>query len=130
MRDYLDHHLTFDTDFIEFAEEISRRYTFALLSNDVSSWSAHITSSYGIDRYFSDKIVSADVHARKPEPEIFEITVARLGVPGSECVFVDNSVKNLEAAKKFGMDTVLFNRDGEEYAGKIVYSFDELRKIL
>jgi len=43
---------------------------------------------------------------------------------------VDNSVKNLRVAEELGMQTILFNRDGEEYEGNVVNDFAELEEML
>jgi len=130
MRDYLENHLTLDDGFIPFCEAKRGKYHFALLSNDVSAWSKHITAHHKLDAFLPVKIVSADVHCRKPEAQIFEIALETLGVPAAECVFIDNNVENLRTAQSFGMDTILFNRDGEDYDGKIVNSFAELAEEL
>lgn len=126
MKDYLDNYLTLDDGFIPFAEALYRKYDFVLLSNDVSEWSAHLTGHYGLNRYFKEKIVSGDVKCRKPDKRIFALTLDKIGRTAAECVFVDNSVINLEAAAALGMNPVLFNRDGEAYTGEIVNSFEEL----
>lgn len=126
MRDYLDNYLTVDKGFLPFAEAFYRQYDFVLLSNDVSEWSAYLTEHYGLNKYFKEKIVSGDVKCRKPDKKIFELTLDKIGRAASECVFVDNSVTNLEAAAALGMNPVLFNRDGEAYTGEIVNSFEEL----
>lgn len=128
MKDYLDNYLTLDNRFLPFAEAFYRRYDFVLLSNDVSEWSAYITEHYGLNKYFKDKIVSGDVKCRKPDKRIFELTLDKIGRAAAECVFVDNSVANLEAAAALGMNPVLFNRDGEVYTGEIVNSFEELAR--
>lgn len=130
MRDYIENHLTMDEDFYSFADDIKDKYNFALLSNDVSDWSKYITEYYKLNRYLPIKIVSADVHCRKPEPKIFEIALQCLDIPAEDCIFIDNSAANLRTAEKLGMNTILFNRDNEEYDGKIVYSFKELSRIL
>lgn len=128
MKDYLDNYLTLDNGFLPFAEAFYRQYDFVLLSNDVSEWSAYITEHYGLNKYFKDKIVSGDVKCRKPDKRVFELTLDRIGRPAPECVFVDNSVANLEAAAALGMNPVLFNRDKESYAGVTVDSFEELSR--
>ena len=130
MRDYIENHLTMDEGFYAFAESMKGKYNYALLSNDVSDWSRYITEFYKLDEYLPIKIVSADVHCRKPEAKIFEIALENLRVPANDCIFVDNSVDNLRMASTFGMDTILFNRDNESYDGKIVYSFDELHEMV
>jgi haloacid dehalogenase superfamily, subfamily IA, variant 3 with third motif having DD or ED len=130
MRDYIENHLTMDEDFHDFAENFKSKYNYALLSNDVSDWSKYITEYYSLNKYLPTKIVSADVFCRKPDVKIFEITLEALNVSADDCIFIDNSTENLKTAKSLGMDTILFNRDGEEYDGKIVYSFNELSEIL
>lgn len=130
MRDYIENHLTLDSEFIPFANEYSQKYDFVLLSNDVSEWSAYITKLHDLNKYFKDKIVSGDVKCRKPEKKIYELTLERIGKKPGECVFIDNSVKNLEVASELGIKPILFNRDNEEYNGIIVNSFLELAKIL
>ena len=130
MCDYIENHLTIDREFFTFAERMKGRYNYALLSNDVSDWSKYITEYYNLNQYFSVKIISADVHCRKPEAKIYQIALERLGVSGDECIFIDNSVGNLHAASKFGIDVMLFNRDNEVYTGKTVYTFDELFRMI
>ena len=130
MRDYIDHYLTLDQGFIPFAEKYSGKYDFVLLSNDVSEWSAYITEHYGLDRYFSHKIVSGDVKCRKPDREIFEAALSETGRKPEECCFVDNSVKNLLTAAELGIEPILFNRDHEDYSGRLVNSFPELVEML
>ena len=126
MHNYIENHLTMDGGFYSFAQKYKSMYNFALLSNDVLDWNKYIFQYHDIGKYFSQCIVSAAVHFRKPDKAIYEIALSQLGVPASECVFIDNRVTNLLVARDIGLDTILFNRDGEKYDGKTVYSFDEL----
>ena len=130
MKDYLEHYLTLDAGFKSFAEKAGRKYPLVLLSNDVSEWSDYLTDHYGINGFFCDKIVSGDVGLRKPDPEIFALALSRLGCQAEDCVFIDNSVSNLQAAAGLGIQTILFNRDGEAYEGVTVDSFSELEAFL
>ena len=130
MKDYIENHLTLDEGFIPFAERFYQFYDFVLLSNDLSEWSRYITEYYRLDKYFQCKIVSGDVKCRKPDKCIYEIALRQVGRKPTECMFVDNSVKNLDAAKDLGIYPILFNRDREQYGGVIVNSFDELAMLL
>lgn len=58
-------------------------------------------------------VFSYQVGAIKPEKEIYQALLERYDLKGEECVFVDDRQENLEAAKAFGMKTVLF-RDFEQ----------------
>ncbi len=130
MRDYLKNYLTLDEQFTDFAKKYSEQMEFNLLSNDVSEWSEFLTEYHQLNSYFSDKIVSGDVAMRKPDKNIFLHTIERLKCKPEDCIFVDNSVKNLLVAEEVGMQTVLFDRDGEEYDGIVVNDFRELGMYL
>ncbi len=126
MRDYLTNFLTFDQDFLWFAERNYKQYDFVLLSNDVKEWSKYLFELYGLKKYFKESIISGDVHMRKPECRIFSYAIQHIQCDPQECIFVDNSVRNLNAAQMLGINTVLFNRDNETYSGNIVNNFQEL----
>jgi len=130
MEDYLKNYLTLDEQFPEFAESVTDKVEMCLLSNDVAEWSEFLTEYHGMNSYFKDKIVSGEVHLRKPDRAIFECALERLHCEPQDCIFVDNSVKNLRVAEELGMQTILFNRDGEEYEGNVVNDFEELEKMI
>ena len=130
MEDYLRNYLTLDEQFPDFAAKLVGRLEMCLLSNDVAEWSEFLTEYHGMNPYFKDKIVSGDVHLRKPDKAIFECALVRLQCKAEECIFVDNSVKNLRVAEELGMTVILFNRDGEEYEGNVVNDFVELEEVL
>jgi putative hydrolase of the HAD superfamily len=52
---------------------------------------------------------SSVVGAQKPEPEIFRIAEGAAKVRGGSILFIDNSVKNVDAAKRFGWETFLYD---------------------
>ena len=61
----------------------------------------------GWDEMFDVVVISGEVGMRKPEPRIFEHTLALIGVAAEECVFVDDIRHNIEAAVTVGMVGVL-----------------------
>ncbi len=130
MRDYIENHLSFDSSFIVFAEKYYQTYDFVLLSTDVSEWSAYITKYYGLDKYFKHKIVSGDVHCRKPDPQIYELTLQQANKKANECLFIDDSISNISAAKEMGIESILFDRYDKENYDKKVLSFQELDMLL
>jgi epoxide hydrolase-like predicted phosphatase len=76
----------------------------ALLSN---SWGPGLYPRERIDELFDVIVISEEVGLRKPDPEIFELTVRRLDVAPRQCVFVDDHPDHLKAALDAGMKTVL-----------------------
>lgn len=130
MRDYLTNYLTLDQEFLQFAISNYRQYDFVLLSNDVKEWSKYLFELYGLQKYFKERIVSGEIHMRKPENRIFVYAAEHLQCNPQECILIDNSVPNLKAAKETGMNTVLFNRDHIAYSGNTVNNFKELDQFL
>ena len=130
MEDYLKNYLTLDEQFHDFVVAFADRMEMCLLSNDVAEWSEFLTEYHDMNPYFRDKVVSGEVHLRKPDKAIFECTLKKLQCEPGDCIFVDNSVKNLRVAEELGMTTILFNRDGEEYKGNVVNDFEELAELI
>jgi putative hydrolase of the HAD superfamily len=85
----------------------------ALVTNNVREWEARWRAMAPIDDIFELVIDSAQVGMRKPDPEIYELTVRRLGVPASACLFVDDLERNCAAAREAGMQAIVY-RDPEQ----------------
>ena len=83
----------------------------ALLTNNVREWEPRWRSMLPeIDEIFEVVVDSAFVGMRKPEPEIYHLTVERLGggLTAEDCVFVDDMAINCDAARDLGMVAVRF----------------------
>jgi len=85
-------------------------HRMALLTNNVREWEPQWRAKLPeIDEIFEVVVDSAFVGMRKPDREIYELTLERLGdVEASDCVFVDDVDVNCEAAAALGMRAVHF----------------------
>jgi putative hydrolase of the HAD superfamily len=83
----------------------------ALLTNNVREWREGWRRLLDTDSLFDVVIDSSEVGARKPEPAIYEITRATLGVAHEEIFFVDDIGQNLKAARALGWQTYLFREE-------------------
>lgn len=93
-----------------------RGLRMALLTNNVREWEPLWRSMMPVDEIFELIVDSAFVGMRKPEPEIYELTLERLrereglgNLAATECVFVDDIEVNVEAARILGMRAVRFH---------------------
>ena len=57
---------------------------------------------------FDHAVISGHVGVVKPDPRIFEILFERVGKRPEELLFVDDQLKNVEAARALGMPTIHF----------------------
>jgi epoxide hydrolase-like predicted phosphatase len=76
-----------------------------LISNSWGEGLSYDTSM--LEELFDGIVISGDVGMHKPEPEIFQLGAERIGVPASECVFVDDLRENCAGAEAVGMTAVL-----------------------
>ena len=58
---------------------------------------------------FEDIVVSGAVKLIKPDPRIFHLLLDRIGRPADECLFIDDSLPNIEAAASLGFNTIRFS---------------------
>jgi putative hydrolase of the HAD superfamily len=108
---YFDH-LERNHEMIDLMADLrSRGLRTALLTNNVREWEPRWRAMLPeIDAIFEVIVDSAFVGMRKPEHEIYHLTVERLGggLRPEDCVFVDDIGLNCDAAREVGMTAVLF----------------------
>lgn len=56
-----------------------------------------------------DAVISGDEKITKPDPAIYELALKRMGLTAPEVFFTDDSQANIEAAKRMGFVTHLFD---------------------
>jgi putative hydrolase of the HAD superfamily len=92
----------------------------ALLTNNVREWEPLWRSMLPVDEIFELVVDSGFEGVRKPDREIYERTVQRLGdgVAAEQCLFVDDVEVNVDAARELGMRAVHF-RDNDQAIAEI-----------
>jgi putative hydrolase of the HAD superfamily len=88
----------------------------AMLTNNVQEWEPLWRTMLPVDEIFELVIDSGWVGYRKPEPQIYEITAERLGLPASACLFVDDLEVNCEAARELGFIAVQYREPEQAIA--------------
>ncbi|MDJ0920344.1 MAG: HAD family phosphatase [Henriciella sp.] len=81
-----------------------RRVPLYGLSNLPADIAQETFDAYPIIKLLRDVVVSGEEKVIKPDPRIYEITLARMGHPDPATVlFIDNSLANVEAAEALGI---------------------------
>jgi putative hydrolase of the HAD superfamily len=62
---------------------------------------------------FEASVFSCAEGMLKPEKEIYELTLKRLGVQPRQALFIDDKQLNTDAADKIGLNTILFKSTGQ-----------------
>lgn len=63
---------------------------------------------------FDGIVLSGTIGIAKPGKEIFKYVLKTFDLNAEECLFIDDSAKNIEAAKVLGIDGYLFDGDSEK----------------
>jgi putative hydrolase of the HAD superfamily len=91
----------------------------ALLTNNVREWEPLWRTMLPVDEIFEVVVDSGFVGCRKPDREIYELTLERLGgTDPKQCLFIDDTNVNCDAARELGMSAVHY-RDYEQAIGEI-----------
>lgn len=81
------------------------------LSNGVPETMARLRAERQLASRFDVIIVSCEVGVAKPDPKIYELCLAGLGVPPQSALFVDDRPINVEAAQQLGLQALCFTGD-------------------
>ena len=99
------------SDVMDIILKLRKKYKTGLLSNLTPEMRNRIKEKHDLERYFDAEVFScdADVAAMKPDLKPYEVISRKLEVFMDQCLFIDNSLKNIDTAKRLGMKTILFS---------------------
>jgi epoxide hydrolase-like predicted phosphatase len=109
-REYLG---TANTELIEYARQLRPRYRTGILSNSFVGARERERAAYGFEDLVDDIVYSHEVGMSKPDPRIYTLACARLGVPPAGTVFVDDSDVCAAGARDVGMHPVLYRDNAQ-----------------
>ncbi len=103
---------------------LRQNYGVYMLSNtNPIMWNAKIADEFRkdgltVDGYFDGIVTSFQAKALKPKPEIFRYAEEHLGIKPGETLFLDDSIDNVEAARRLGFHG-LHIRPGDEFYAEL-----------
>ncbi len=107
-------------DVSDYIKELSNRgYKIYLLSNA----SHRLVNEYWVTikghEYFDGIVVSAFLHLLKPDKRIYEYLINKYELKPSECIFIDDSKKNVDAAISLGMKGIYHDKNASNLRNKL-----------
>ena len=86
----------------------SRGYKVLYLSNYATNTMNAAPHVLDFIPYMDGGVFSCDIKAVKPDPVIYQTICEKYDLVPEECVFLDDFVDNVEAARAFGMNAIHF----------------------
>lgn len=91
---------------------LKQDYQLSLLSNTNECHYRFIQDNFNVERHFENVVLSYEVGASKPDSKIYQEVLAKNDLQANHCLFVDDLKPNVEAARQFGMQAILFTDPG------------------
>lgn len=89
-------------------ESLAARYRLVLLSNTNPIHFEMIRATFPHLRHFHQLVLSYEVKAMKPQPEIYQAAIEAAHCRAEECFYTDDIAEYVEGARKLGIDAVQF----------------------
>jgi len=107
---------------IDILKELHEKgYKTYILSNFMQEPYDILKNKHDFFSLVDGKVISYEVHSLKPEKEIYQALLSRYNIVPEASVFIDDHQNVLDAAKKFGINTILYHPE--------VDLREELRKL-
>ncbi|MGL4968818.1 MAG: HAD family hydrolase [Fusobacteriaceae bacterium] len=92
---------------IKIVEILKKRdYKLYILSNFHYPAFKNISEKWEFFKFFDGQVISSHANLLKPEKEIYEEILGKYKLVPKETLFIDDSLENIEAGKKFGLHTI------------------------
>ena len=97
-----------DEDLATLIRQLKARYTIGLLSNTWFSDGGAMLQQFNIADAFHFTLTSAEAGLMKPDARIYQLALQRANAAPAQTLFIDDSERNIIAARKLGMQTIHF----------------------
>jgi putative hydrolase of the HAD superfamily len=112
---------TANTALIEYARRLRPRYRTGILSNSFVGAREREQAAYGFDDLVDEVVYSHEAGMSKPDPRIYALACARLGVRPQEMIFLDNVDEHVAGARQAGIHAVHYQDNAQ--------AIDEIEKL-
>lgn len=120
---------------LEILEKTYKNHTLILATNGISYVQRGRVKAAGIEKYFSEILISEEIGIQKPEKEFFEAGFKKLGDPPLSQILMigDSFSSDIRGARNAGISCCLYSPGGKTDKGIpepdfIISSWDELEK--
>jgi epoxide hydrolase-like predicted phosphatase len=107
---------TLNVELARYVRGLRPRYRTGIISNSFVGARERERERYRLDELTDLIVYSHEVGISKPDPRIYQLACARLGVPPEQAVFVDDTEAMVDGARTVGMLAVLFEHNAQAIA--------------
>ncbi len=97
-----------DQGLIEEIHKLRENYITVLLTNFPAHLNKFLETGWDVEVAFDHIIASCDVKLLKPDKRMYRLALDAIGCKPKEAVFIDDREENVAAARKMGVEGILF----------------------
>jgi 2-haloacid dehalogenase len=102
-------------DTVDIFKTLKESNNFKILA--LTNWSAELfpvaLEKYYFLHWFDGRVVSGEEKTRKPHKEIYDIIINRFNLEPSTTLFIDDNIRNINAANELGINTIHFQNPNQ-----------------
>ena len=110
-----------DKDIFKEIKEINSNIKIVIATNHVSFVKDFINNNFDTN-YLDDLIISAEINKIKPNLDFYKYILNKYKIEANELLFLDDNIKNINGAKKLGIQTIMVE--------KSINMIDEIKSYL
>ena len=110
-----------EKDIFKKIKKINSKVKIVIATNHVSFVKEFINSHFDIC-YLDDLIISAEINRIKPNLDFYKYILNKYKIEANELLFLDDNIKNINGAKKLGIQTIMIE--------KSINMIDEIKSYL
>ncbi len=97
-----------DQQIVDYITLLKQQYKIALLSNFPKGIENYLANRFHIEHLFDAVVSSYNIQKKKPSLDAYHYASNQIALKPNECLFVDDSERNVLAAIEIGMQGIVF----------------------
>ncbi|MFX1312901.1 MAG: HAD family hydrolase [Promethearchaeota archaeon] len=108
-------YIKIDPESLPLLEVLKDKKLIALITNfDHPPHIYSVLSEYKLAKYFEFIAISGEIGFKKPDPQIFNITLKKIGLNSNQVIFIGDSKEDIEGANNANIKPILIQRQGSK----------------
>lgn len=108
-------------------------YKLAIASSSPKYYVQHKLDLFNIAQYFDLMVCKDDVTKCKPDPQVYNVTVEKLGFNKEECIVIEDATNGIKSAKNAGLYCVAYKasivKQDTSLADEEVFNYNDIKVI-
>lgn len=105
-------------ELVKHIKELKNKYKIYLLSNAIDTFLRRILDKNNLYCLFDKIYISSEIKLAKPSLDFFNYVLKKENINPSDVIFIDDNLKNVNAAKEIGIESLVF-KDVEVLKSKL-----------